>query len=157
MSREEEVTTLLKPIVESMGYIWVGVEYHYNSVNAILRIYVDRPEGGIDMDGVVAVTEAINPVLDVEDPIKTPYTLEVSSPGLDRPLFSFADFERFVGSEVKINLYSPINKKRRFEGVITATDAANQQITLHVKVGKTLEALTFDFANVDKARLIPVI
>ena len=91
MSREERVTELLKPVVESMGFEWVGVEYHHNSVNAILRIYVDRPEGGIDMEGVVEVTEAVNPILDVEDPINAPYTLEVSSPGLDRPLFSFAD------------------------------------------------------------------
>jgi len=92
MSREERVTELLKPVVESMGFEWVGVEYHHNSVNAILRIYVDRPEGGIDMEGVVEVTEAVNPILDVEDPINAPYTLEVSSPGLDRPLFSFTDF-----------------------------------------------------------------
>jgi len=79
MSREERVTELLKPVVESMGFEWVGVEYHHNSVNAILRIYVDRPEGGIDMEGVVEVTEAVNPILDVEDPINAPYTLELPS------------------------------------------------------------------------------
>ena len=156
MSREEKVTELLKPVVESMGFAWVGVEYHHNSVNSILRIYVDRPEGGIDMDGVVAVTEAVNPILDVEDPINAPYTLEVSSPGLDRPLFAFADFVRFAGQTVKLNLHTPLGKRRRFEGVIAATDEAVQRITLQIPNGKETETVEIDFANVDKARLVPV-
>jgi len=156
MSREEKVTELLKPVVESMGFAWVGVEYHHNSVNSILRIYADRPECGIDMDGVVAVTEAVNPILDVEDPINAPYTLEVSSPGLDRPLFAFADFVRFTGQTVKLNLHTPLGKRRRFEGVIAATDEAAQRITLQIPNGKETETVEIDFANVDKARLVPV-
>ncbi len=156
MSREENVTELLKPVVESMGFEWVGVEYHHNSVNAILRIYVDRPEGGIDMDGVVAVTEAVNPILDVEDPINAPYTLEVSSPGLDRPLFSFADFVRFTGETAKVQLHAPVGNRRRFEGVIESTDEAAQRITFAVQQGRAVEAVEVDFANVDKARLVPV-
>ena len=156
MSHEERVTELLKPVVESMGFEWVGVEYHHNSVNSVLRIYVDRPEGSIDMEDVVAVTEAVNPILDVEDPISTSYTLEVSSPGLDRPLFAFADFARFTGQTVKLNLHTPLDKRRRFEGVITATDAATQRIILQMQNGKETEEVEIDFAHVDKARLVPV-
>ena len=155
LSREERVTELLQPVVESMGFEWVGVEYHHNSVNAILRIYVDKPEGGIDMDGVVAVTEVVNPILDVEDPINAPYTLEVSSPGLDRPLFSFADFVRFTGATAKVHLHAPIGKRRRFEWVIESTDEATQRITFAVQQGRAVEALEVDYANVDKARLVP--
>ncbi|WP_298641267.1 ribosome maturation factor RimP [uncultured Cardiobacterium sp.] len=156
VSREEKVTELLRPVVESMGFEWVGVEYHHNSVNSVLRIYVDRPEGGIDMDGVVAVTEAVNPILDVEDPINASYTLEVSSPGLDRPLFTFADFVRFTGQTVKLDLSVALGKRRRFEGVIAATDEAAQRITLQVQNGRETEAVEIDFAHVDKARLVPV-
>ena len=108
------------------------------------------------MDGVVAVTEAVNPILDVEDPINAPYTLEVSSPGLDRPLFAFADFVRFTGQTVKLNLHTPLGKRRRFEGVIAATDEAVQRITLQIPNGKETETVEIDFANVDKARLVPV-
>lgn len=154
MSREEEVTELLKPVVESMGYEWVGVQYHHNSVNAILRIYIDKPEGGIDMDGIVAVTEQINPILDAEDPISTAYTLEVSSPGIDRPLFSIKDFARFAGEQVKIHLRTPINKRRRLTGTIQSADIKTHKILL-IQDAKQDEIIEIDYADVEKARLNP--
>ena len=134
MSREQVIEELCRPVVEGMGFEWVGVEYHHNSQNAILRIYVDRPEGGIAMDDVVAVTEQINPLLDVEDPISGMYTLEVSSPGLDRPLFTPAHYEKFVGREAKVTLKRALDRRRRFEGEILRVEGEN--VVLNIREGK---------------------
>lgn len=154
MSREQVIEDLCRPVVEGMGFEWVGVEYHHNSQNAILRIYVDRPEGGIAMDDVVAVTEQINPLLDVEDPISGMYTLEVSSPGLDRPLFTPAHYEKFVGREVKVTLKRALDRRRRFEGEIVKVEGEN--VFLKIREGKEWRDVMLEFANIDKARLVPV-
>ncbi|MDO4777143.1 MAG: ribosome maturation factor RimP [Cardiobacteriaceae bacterium] len=154
MSREEVVEALCRPVVEGMGFEWVGVEYHHNSQNAILRIYVDRPEGGIAMDDVVAVTEQINPLLDVEDPISGMYTLEVSSPGLDRPLFTLAHYEKFIGREAKVTLKRALDRRRRFEGEIVKVEDGN--VILNIRDGKEWREVAVEFANIDKARLVPV-
>lgn len=156
MTREEAVAALCQPVVEAMGYEWVGVEYHHNSRNAILRIYVDKPEGGIGMDDVVAVTEQINPMLDVEEPIKAAYTLEVSSPGLDRPLFTLPQFGRFIGHEVKIGVYHAIEGQRKFTGQIVAVDESAQTVSLLFAKSRDEKVITIAFDNIDKARLVPV-
>lgn len=154
MSREQVIEELCRPVVEGMGFEWVGVEYHHNSQNAILRIYVDRPEGGIAMDDVVAVTEQINPLLDVEDPISGMYTLEVSSPGLDRPLFTPAHYEKFVGREAKVTLKRALDRRRRFEGEILRVEGEN--VVLNIREGKEWREVAVAFDNIDKARLVPV-
>ena len=154
MTREKVVEELCRPVVEGMGFEWVGVEYHHNSQNAILRIYVDRHEGGIAMDEVVAITEQINPLLDVEDPIGGMYTLEVSSPGLDRPLFTLAQYEKFIGREAKVTLKRALDRRRRFEGEIVAVKDGN--VVLNIQDGKQRREVALDFANIDKARLVPV-
>lgn len=154
MTREEVVENLCRPVVEGMGFEWVGVEYHHNSQNAILRIYVDRPEGGIAMDDVVAVTEQINPLLDVEDPISGMYTLEVSSPGLDRPLFVPAHYEKFIGREAKVTLKRALDRRRRFEGEIVKVEG--DSVILKIREGKAWREVALAFANIDKARLVPV-
>lgn len=156
MSREERVAELCRPLVESMGYEWVGVKYHHNTRNAILRIYVDKPEGGIGIDDIVEVTEQINPLLDVEDPISAEYTLEVSSPGLDRPLFELAHFAQFVGAQVKLTTRRAVAGQRKFTGVIEAVDATAQQISLRLPEAKAQPVVMLDYDNIDKARLVPV-
>lgn len=159
MSREDKITQLCQPVVESMGFEWVGVEFHPNSVNSILRIYVDKPEGGITMDDVVLVTEQINPLLDVEEPINMAYTLEVSSPGLDRPLFTLEHFERFIGQEVKINTRQGIERRRKFAGKIIAVDKDNRLITIGLKKDKKQQDklnINIVLDNIEKARLVPV-
>ncbi|MBV7434150.1 ribosome maturation factor RimP [Cardiobacteriaceae bacterium TAE3-ERU3] len=156
MSREELVTELCKPTVESMGYEWWGVEYHHNSHNAILRIYVDNPNGGISMEDVVAVTEQINPLLDVEDPIKTMYTLEVSSPGVDRPLYTIEQFARYIGQPVKLNAHQAIQGQRKFTGEIAEVDVDAGTVELVFTHSKEQQRVTLEFTNIDKARLVPV-
>lgn len=149
MKKNEQLSELLKPTVESMGYELVGVEYHPNSVNALLRVYIDKADG-IDLDDCVAVNDQVNGILDVEDPIPSNYTLEISSPGLDRPLFSLADFERFIGSQAKIRLSRPIERQRNFKGEILAVEG--DIVTVAEKGGKQTD-LNVNFIEV--ARLIP--
>lgn len=149
MKKNEVLRELLNPSVEALGYELVGVEYHPNSVNAIVRIYIDK-EGGVNLDDCVAVTEQINGVLDVEDPITSKYTLEVSSPGLDRPLFNLQDFHRFIGSQAKIRLSRPIERQRNFKAEIIGVN--EHIITIEEKDGKQTE---LDFNFIEGARLMP--
>ncbi|MBS9781051.1 MAG: ribosome maturation factor RimP [Gammaproteobacteria bacterium] len=149
MKKNEKLTELLSPCVEALGYELVGVEYHPNSVNALLRVYIDK-EGGIELDDCVAVNEQVSGVLDVEDPISSKYTLEISSPGLDRPLFNVADFERFIGSQAKIRLSRPIDRQRNFKAQIIAVN--DNIITVEEADGKQTE---LDFNFIEVARLIP--
>lgn len=149
MKKNEKLAELLAPSIEALGYELVGVEYHPNSVNALLRVYIDK-DGGIELDDCVAVNEQVNGILDVEDPIAGKYTLEISSPGLDRPLFNLADFEKFIGSQAKIRVSRPIERQRNFKGTIVSV--ADHVITVEEADGKQTD---LDFNFVEVARLIP--
>ena len=101
-----------------MGFEFVGLEYGGQAgAGGLLRVYIDHTDG-IDVDDCADVSHQLSGVLDVEDPIKGNYILEVSSPGLDRPLFSKRDFERFAGSRVSIKLRVKLQERRRFEGIL---------------------------------------
>lgn len=149
MKKNEQLTELLSPTVEALGYELVGVEYHPNSVNALLRVYIDKADG-IELDDCVAVNEQVSGILDVEDPINGKYTLEISSPGLDRPLFNLADFQRFIGSQAKIRLSRPIERQRNFKAEIIAVN--DPVITVKEADGKQTE---LDINFIEVARLIP--
>ncbi len=149
MKKNEQLCQLLTPSIKSMGYELVGVEYHPNSVNALLRVYIDKPEG-IVLDDCVAVNEQVSGILDVEDPIAGKYTLEISSPGLDRPLFNVADFQRFIGNRAKIRLSRPIGRQRNFKGEIIAVNG--EKIIIADK-----EKVELDVKFIEVARLIPTI
>ncbi len=149
MRKNEAIEEILRPAVEALGYELVGIEYHANSVNALLRVFIDK-EDGVNLDDCVAVNEQVGALLDVNDPIPGKYTLEISSPGLDRPLFKLADFIRFVGSEVKIRLTQPIERQRNFRGIIQAVDGEV------IKLATDNEALVeIDFNKIDVARIVP--
>ena len=108
---------LIEPIVEGLGYECVGIEYNPHPKNGLLRVYIDN-EAGIDVDDCSKVSHQISGVLDVEDPVQGNYQLEVSSPGSDRPLFKIVQFEQFIGHVVKVNLFRPINNRRKITGRI---------------------------------------
>lgn len=153
MSREEDIENLLKPAVLDLGYIWWGVEYHHNSVNSILRIFVDKQGGGISIDEIVEITEALNPILDVENPIENAYTFEVSSPGLDRPLFNLEQYKLYLGQKIKLNTKTAIEGQRKFSGVLK--EVLENSIVLEFPKAKEIKQLTIDFLNIDKCRLEP--
>lgn len=115
MRAPDRVINLIRPTVEGLGYEFVGAEYHPARRQGLLRIYIDSPEG-VEVDDCARVSHQVSGVLDVEDPIPGEYTLEVSSPGLDRPVFEWSDFERFAGEQARIRLRGLINGRRKLQG-----------------------------------------
>jgi len=143
-----KLNRLLQPLVEELGYEFVGLEYGGAPNNAVLRIYIDH-EGGVDLDDCTRVSHEVAALLDVEDPIRGRYNLEISSPGLDRPLFTPAQFERFAGERAAVHLFAPQDGRRKFSGRIVGVE--HETIRLDVD-GKEV---SLDFANIAKARLVP--
>ena len=121
------LTKLVQPVVEGLGFELWGLEYLPQGKPAILRIYIDA-EQGIDIDDCQKVSQQLVGVLDVEDPIPGAYNLEVSSPGIDRVLFSLEQCERFLGHEVKIRLRQKHNDRRRYAGRIEKVSDSNIDI-----------------------------
>ncbi|MGI9952023.1 ribosome maturation factor RimP [Moorellaceae bacterium AZ2] len=109
------VQSLVEPIIEAMGYELVEVEYCREGRRYFLRLYIDSP-AGISLDDCERVSRAVEAELDREDPIPHSYYLEVSSPGVERPLKKDADFERFKGRKVTIRTFAPLDGRRKFEG-----------------------------------------
>ncbi len=152
MRKYEKLEEIIKPAVETAGYDFVGIEYHANSVNSLLRVFVDK-DGGVNLDGCIAVNEQVSAVMDINDPLTGKYTLEISSPGLDRPLFSLDDFSKFIGSKVKLRLSRPIERRRNFKGYIKAVDLNSSIISLEMDDEEKVE---ISYEQVEVARLIPV-
>jgi len=116
MSKIEELAKkLVMPIIEKNNYEIVDVEYKKEGSSWYLRVYIDK-DGGVSLDDCQIVSEYLSEKLDELDPIPTSYILEVSSPGLDRPLKTPRDFKKHFGIEVEVSLYSPVDKKKKFEG-----------------------------------------
>ena len=115
MAVSDQIEALVQVSIESLGYMLVGVEYIKNGRDTVLRIYIDA-EQGISIEDCERVSHQVNGILEVEDPISTAYSLEVSSPGFDRPLFKQKDFEQFFGAEAKISMKLPIQGRRNFKG-----------------------------------------
>lgn len=126
---EKLTEELLEPIVDNNNYELVDVEYVKEASNWYLRVFVDK-DGGITVDDCEIVSRALEAELDEKDPIKDPYILEVSSPGLDRPLKKDKDLERSIGKSVEIKLYKSIDKQKEFIGVLKSYDTEAITITL---------------------------
>jgi ribosome maturation factor RimP len=139
---------LIKCSVEPMGFELVGVEYLARGSGDLLRIYIDHPDG-IDVDDCASVSRQISGLLDVEDPISGNYELEVSSPGLDRPLFSKEHYARFAGNRIKLETRVKIDGRRRFKGLLKGISDGDVLIVVDG------EELVLPFDQVEKARLVP--
>lgn len=113
-----ELEELLRPVVEGLGYIFWGMEFSGQGRQTVLRIYIDKDEDGIHVDDCEVVSRQVSGVLDVEDPIQGEYTLEVSSPGWDRPLFRLEQFAAYAGENVQVRLRTPYNGRRNFKGLL---------------------------------------
>lgn len=112
---------MLEPVVTALGYEMLGIEYFRQKDGSMLRLYIDN-DAGITIDDCTRVNHQVIGVLDVHDPIKEKYFLEISSPGLDRPLFTLAQFQRFMGEKVKMKLREKIEDRRKIKGVIKAVE-----------------------------------
>lgn len=145
---EKELASLLAPLVEDLGYEYVGMEYQRQKDSALLRVYIDTPDG-VDLDDCERVSREAAALLDVEDPVKGHYTLEISSPGLDRPLFTPEQYQRFVGEQVTLTTFAPVDGRRRFKGPLRA--AGPEQ----VEIEQDGVLVTLEMGNIAKARLVP--
>ena len=119
--QHSELIELLEPVITALGYEMLGIEYFKQKDGSLLRLYIDS-DAGITIDDCTRVNHQVIGVLDVHDPIKERYHLEISSPGLDRPLFTLKQFQRFLGQQVKIKLREKIDERRKFTGVIKAIE-----------------------------------
>ena len=157
--KADQIAELLSPTVSALGLELLGIEYLPAPGGATVRLYIDMPQsdaGQIDVEprlvGIEdceAVSREVSAQLDVEDPITGNYTLEVSSPGLDRPLFGAAQFARFVGESAKVVLKLPQDGRRRLQGKIERVEGSI--ITFALEAGE----FVVDAANIEKARLMP--
>lgn len=154
-----EISNLLAPTVASLGVELLGVEYLPSPGGATLRLYIDMPEGTppgedgeprmVGIDECEAVSREVSAQLDVEDPISGNYTLEVSSPGIDRPLFTASQFARFAGESAKVTLKLPQDGRRRLQGRIEAVEG---DVVTFIIDGTPFVA---SVGNIEKARLVP--
>ena len=139
---------LLEPVVTGMGYELVEIEYNPSTRHGILRLYIDH-EDGIQLDDCTEVSHQVSALLDVEDLIQGHYNLEVSSPGLDRPLTSIKDYKRFTGEMVKIKTAMAIDGRRNFKGRLCGVEADE------INIECDGQQFYLPLASIEKARLVP--
>jgi len=144
---EQKLTELLRPAVEETGKTLLGIEYISAGNNSILRLFIDHVNG-IDVDDCAEVSRQVGAILDVEDPISSEYSLEVSSPGVDKPLFEIEHFQSVIGEIVNVKLSIPLNGRRKFKGPLVAIE--NNNLIIEV------DSIDYELSigNVDKANLV---
>ncbi len=147
-SKLEQLQALLAPVIEALGYKCWGIEFLSQGRHSLLRIYIDH-DNGVLIEDCETVSRQISGVLDVEDPISAEYTLEVSSPGMDRPLFTIEQFALHAGDQVKIKLRTPFDGRRNFQGLLRGVE--DQDVVVLVEDHEYL--LPID--SIDKANIIP--
>lgn len=138
---------MLKVPVEALGFQLWGIEYVQAGNHSVLRVFIDS-ENGINIEDCANVSRQVSAVLDVEDPISTEYTLEVSSPGVDRPLFTAEQYASYIGEDVKLQLTMPVAGSRNLKGAITQVDG--QMLSVKVNGKELVVALD----NIRKGNII---
>ncbi|WP_224816511.1 ribosome maturation factor RimP [Hasllibacter sp. MH4015] len=141
-SMDRRMAEILVPVIENLGFEVVRIRVMGGKTNT-LQVMAERPDGGIEVDECAQISNAISVVLDVEDPLEDAYALEVSSPGIDRPLTRLKDFETFEGYEAKIETTDVIDGRRRFKGVLAGVDG--DDVLLNIEEGTV--GLNFDWLS----------
>ena len=144
---DRRLAAILTPVIEGMGFELVRVRYMSGKTKT-LQVMADRPEGGIEVDDCADISTAISATLDVEDPIEEAYNLEVSSPGIDRPLTRLKDFDMWAGYEAKIETTELIDGRRRFRGMLQGVE--DGEVLLETEVegqGRVTIGLRFDWLS----------
>ena len=145
----DKVFLIINPIVIDMGYELLGIEYVASGKHSVLRLYIDC-EKGIRVNDCEIVSRQVSAIMDVEDPINGQYNLEVSSPGIERPLFVMAHYQRFLGHDVHLRTYRKIDGKRSFTGCIGSVGETSNTIELVTELGP----VTLDIGLIEKANLV---
>ena len=147
---KQELIRLLEPTIERMGFELTDLELKLGGRSGLVRVFIDQDEG-VDIDDCEAVSRQVSAILDVEDPLPGNYTLEVSSPGLDRTLTKPAHFQRFMGADVRVKLRFPLAGRRNFRGALKSADEEN------IEVEVDGESHKLPMATIESARLVPSI
>ncbi|QEP43638.1 ribosome maturation factor RimP [Ectothiorhodospiraceae bacterium BW-2] len=146
----KNIEQLLAPSITALGFEMWGVLLLSQGRHSVLRVFIDSPDG-ITVDDCATVSRQLSAVLDVEDPIRGDYTLEVSSPGLDRPLFTPAQVERYCGQTVSVRLRQMVSGRRKFQGVVTRVESDG---SIALDLGGEDE-LSFTMEEADRVHLVP--
>ena len=146
---QQQLVEMFAPTVSALGYELVGIEYISQGKHSIVRVFIDTVNG-VNLDDCQVVSRQISGILDVEDPIKGEYSLEVSSPGTERPLFTIDHYKQFIGEAVSLRFYGMVEKRRKLKGHIVSVDESNITIS---EFGTELEFI-LDIDDIDKAHLI---
>jgi ribosome maturation factor RimP len=147
----DELTKIIEPTIVGLGYELSDIEVKLNEQDGIVRVFIDKRPDGVGMEDCEAVSRQVSALLDVEDPIPGNYTLEVSSPGLDRRLTKLEHFERFLDEVVRIKLRFPLDGRRNFRGTLKTASAENIEVEVD---GKMFE---LPLATIESARLVPTL
>ena len=145
----DKVFSIINPIVIDMGYELLGIEYVASGKHSVLRLYIDC-EKGIRVNDCETVSRQVSSIMDVEDPISGQYNLEVSSPGIERPLFVISHYQRFLGHDVHLRTYRPIDGRRNFTGSIGSVQETVNTIELVTELGP----INLDIDLIEKANLV---
>lgn len=148
MTLEDKIEQLLKPTVESMGFDFWGCEYLPAGQHSTLRIYIDKP-GGVTVDDCGDVSRQVSAIMDVEDPISNAYMLEISSPGMDRPLIKPEQFQDYVDSIVQVRTSMAVMGRKRFKGKMVQVG----QDGIEVEVDNEIYPIPFNM--IEKANVVP--
>ncbi len=148
MANITRLNQIIQPAVAASGYEFVGVEYKSAGKHSILCVYIDHKKG-INVDDCAKSSHQISAILDVEDPIAGEYTLQVSSPGVERPLFTSDQFQQFIGQMVQIKLHSSVSGRRNIKGEIKAVEGND----IHIESDG--ELIIFDIGQLHRANIIP--
>ncbi len=148
---DRRMAEILTPVIEGMGFELVRIRLMGGQTKT-LQIMAERPGGGIEVDECAEISTAVSAVLDVEDPLDDTYTLEVSSPGIDRPLTRMKDFDTFEGYEVRIETTEMIDGRRRFKGVLAGVEG--DEVLLNVEDGNDTVTLGLHYDWLSDAKLV---
>ena len=145
-SMDRRLAEIITPVIEDMGFELVRVRY-MGGKTATVQIMAERPDGGIEVDDCADISTAVSATLDVEDPIEDAYNLEVSSPGIDRPLTRLKDFETWEGYEAKLETADLIDGRRRFKGTLQGVEGSEVLIEIEVNGDPVTIGLQFDWLS----------
>lgn len=148
-SKQAELESMIAPIVESFGCDLWGVDYRAQGKHSLLRIYIENQPEGVSVEDCERVSRQVSSVLDVEDPIAGEYALEVSSPGMDRPLYRLSQYADFAGEKMSIKLRIAFEGRKKFDGLFKGVE--NEEIVLEVDG----EEYLLPFELIDKANIVP--
>jgi ribosome maturation factor RimP len=148
---DRRLADIVTPVIEGMGFELVRLRL-MSGKTRLLQIMADRPEGGIDVNDCGEISIAVSAVLDVEDPIVEAYTLEVSSPGVDRPLTRLKDFDMWADYEARLETEELIDGRRRFKGILRGTE--DDEVLIEIEEGGEAITIGLKFAWLTEAKLI---